>query len=99
MTSILVVDDDPHIRELVGHFLQQEGLHVIEAVDGLDALRLLAEHKVELVVLDIMMPGMDGWELCRQLRQQTDLPLLMLTAKGKPRKSSKDLRLGRMIIW
>lgn len=94
LTSILVVDDDPHIRELVGHFLQQEGLHVIEAVDGLDALRLLAEHKVELVVLDIMMPGMDGWELCRQLRQQTDLPLLMLTAKGETSQIIKGFTLG-----
>lgn len=94
MTSILVVDDDPHIRELVGHFLQQEGLHVIEAVDGLDALRLLADHKVDLVVLDIMMPGMDGWELCRQLRQQTDLPLLMLTAKGETSQIIKGFTLG-----
>ncbi|WP_339852124.1 response regulator transcription factor [Paenibacillus sp. FSL W7-1088] len=94
MTSILVVDDDPHIRELVGHFLQQEGLNVIEAVDGLDALRLLAYHKVDLVVLDIMMPGMDGWELCRQLRQQTDLPLLMLTAKGETSQIIKGFTLG-----
>lgn len=94
LTSILVVDDDPHIRELVGHFLQQEGLNVIEAVDGLDALRLLAYHKVDLVVLDIMMPGMDGWELCRQLRQQTDLPLLMLTAKGETSQIIKGFTLG-----
>lgn len=94
MTSILVVDDDPHIRELVGHFLQQEGLNVIEAVDGLDAQRLLADHKVDLVVLDIMMPGMDGWELCRQLRQQTDLPLLMLTAKGETSQIIKGFTLG-----
>ncbi|MEC0125011.1 response regulator transcription factor [Paenibacillus pabuli] len=94
MTSILVVDDDPHIRELVRHFLQQEGLHVIEAVDGLDALRLLADHKVDLVVLDIMMPGMDGWELCRELREQTDLPLLMLTAKGDTSQIVKGFTLG-----
>ncbi|MGC5772003.1 response regulator transcription factor [Paenibacillus pabuli] len=94
MTSILVVDDDPHIRELVGHFLLQEGLHVIEAVDGLDALRLLADHKVDLVVLDIMMPGMDGWELCRELREQTDLPLLMLTAKGDTSQIIKGFTLG-----
>lgn len=94
LASILVVDDDPHIRELVKHFLQQEGLHIIEAVDGLDALRVLDDHKVDLVVLDIMMPGMDGWELCRQLRQQTDLPLLMLTAKGETSQIVKGFSLG-----
>ncbi|MFB5678352.1 response regulator transcription factor [Paenibacillus terreus] len=94
MTRILVVDDDPHIRELVGHFLRLEGLDVSEAVDGLDALRILDEIKVDLVVLDIMMPGMDGWELCRELREQTDLPLLMLTAKGETSQIVKGFELG-----
>ncbi|MBW7473931.1 response regulator transcription factor [Paenibacillus oenotherae] len=94
MTRILVVDDDPHIRELVGHFMRQEGLEVLEAVDGLDALRLLAGMKVDLVILDIMMPGMDGWELCRELRSQTDLPLLMLTAKGETSQIVKGFALG-----
>jgi DNA-binding response OmpR family regulator len=94
MTRILVVDDDPHIRELVGHFLRLEGLDVLEAVDGLDALRILDEIKVDLVVLDIMMPGMDGWELCRELREQTDLPLLMLTAKGETSQIVKGFALG-----
>lgn len=94
MTRILVVDDDPNIRELVGHFLRQEGLDVLEAVDGLDALRLLAGIKVDLVILDIMMPGMDGWELCRELREQTDLPLLMLTAKGDTSQIVKGFALG-----
>ncbi|CAH1200723.1 Heme response regulator HssR [Paenibacillus plantiphilus] len=94
MTRILVVDDDPHIRELVGHFMRQEGLDVLEAADGLDALRVLADMKVDLVILDIMMPGMDGWELCRELRGQTDLPLLMLTAKGETSQIVKGFALG-----
>lgn len=94
MTRILVVDDDPHIRELVGHFLRLEGFDVLEAVDGLDALRILDDIKVDLVVLDIMMPGMDGWELCRELREQTDLPLLMLTAKGETSQIVKGFALG-----
>ncbi|MFM9282271.1 response regulator transcription factor [Paenibacillus jiagnxiensis] len=94
MTRILVVDDDPHIRELVGHFLRLEGLDVLEAVDGLDALRILDDIKADLVVLDIMMPGMDGWELCRELREQTDLPLLMLTAKGETSQIVKGFALG-----
>ncbi|KQO00637.1 response regulator transcription factor [Paenibacillus sp. Leaf72] len=94
MTRILVVDDDPHIRELIGHFLRQEGFEVAHAVDGLDALRMLAEVKADMVILDIMMPGMDGWELCRKLREQTDLPLLMLTAKGEPSQIVKGFTLG-----
>ncbi|MDP1510816.1 response regulator transcription factor [Paenibacillus sp. CMAA1739] len=94
MTRVLVVDDDPHIRELVGHFLRLEGLEVVEAVDGLDAIRLFDEIKVDLLVLDIMMPGMDGWELCRKLREQTDLPLLMLTAKGETSQIVKGFALG-----
>ncbi|WDZ63803.1 response regulator transcription factor [Paenibacillus polymyxa] len=94
MTRVLVVDDDPHIRELVGHFLRMEGLEVVEAVDGLDAMRIFDEIKVDLFVLDIMMPGMDGWELCRKLREQTDLPLLMLTAKGETSQIVKGFALG-----
>ncbi|SEI56764.1 response regulator transcription factor [Paenibacillus polymyxa] len=94
MTRVLVVDDDPHIRELVRHFLRLEGLEVVEAVDGLDAMRLFDKTKVDLLVLDIMMPGMDGWELCRKLREQTDLPLLMLTAKGETSQIVKGFALG-----
>lgn len=94
MTRILVVDDDPHIRELVGHFLRLEGFVVVEAVDGLDAMNTLGEAKPDLIILDIMMPGMDGWELCRQLREQTELPLLMLTAKGEPSQIVKGFELG-----
>ncbi|ALA42027.1 Heme response regulator HssR [Paenibacillus polymyxa] len=94
MTCVLVVDDDPHIRELVGHFLRMEGLEVVEAVDGLDAMRIFDQNKVDLLVLDIMMPGMDGWELCRKLREQTDLPLLMLTAKGETSQIVKGFALG-----
>ncbi|KEO77385.1 response regulator transcription factor [Paenibacillus polymyxa] len=94
MARVLVVDDDPHIRELVGHFLRMEGLEVVEAVDGLDAMRIFDQIKVDLLVLDIMMPGMDGWELCRKLREQTDLPLLMLTAKGETTQIVKGFALG-----
>ncbi|MCD1260102.1 response regulator transcription factor [Paenibacillus athensensis] len=95
MTTILVVDDDPHIRKLVRVLLQNEGLAVLEAEDGRDALRTLAAAPVELVVLDIMMPHMDGWELCRELREQYDhLPLLMLTAKGETAQKVKGFELG-----
>jgi len=94
MTRLLVVDDDSHIRELVGHFMRLEGWEVLEAADGLHALDVLADVKVDLVILDIMMPGMDGWELCGELRKQSDVPLLMLTAKGETSQIVKGFTLG-----
>src|SRR3954452_4120789 len=80
MSKILVVDDDPHIRELVRVFLRDEGFDVYEAADGLEALARLEAVKADLVILDVMMPNMDGWELARELSAAGDLPLLMLTA-------------------
>ncbi|WP_239614567.1 response regulator transcription factor [Cohnella mopanensis] len=94
MTKILVVDDDPHIRELVKVFLQQEGLEVLEATNGVHALQLLETTTADLVILDIMMPQMDGWELCRELREHYELPLLMLTAKGETAQKLKGFQLG-----
>jgi len=94
VANVLVVDDDPHIRELVRHFLQEEGLTVHEAADGAEALAKLESVKVSLVILDIMMPNMDGWELCRRLREYYDFPLLMLTAKGETSQKIKGFQLG-----
>ncbi len=94
MSKILVVDDDPYIRELTRVFLQDDGFSVYEAVDGEDALTQLQTLKVDMVVLDIMMPKMDGWELCRQLRETYDFPLLMLTAKGETHDKLKGFQLG-----
>lgn len=94
MSKILVVDDDPHIRELVRVFLQNEGFDVHEAADGLEALAKLETVKVDMVILDVMMPNMDGWELCRQLRASGDFPLLMITAKGETSQKIKGFQLG-----
>jgi two-component system OmpR family response regulator len=94
MTKILVVDDDPHIRELVKVFLLQEGFEVLEAFHGADALSILETTTVDLVILDIMMPQMDGWELCRELREHYEMPLLMLTAKGETAQKVKGFQLG-----
>lgn len=94
MATILVVDDDPHIRKLVTVFLQKEGFRTIEAPDGVEALNQMESNKVDLVVLDIMMPNMDGWELCRELRALYDIPLLMLTAKGDTSQKVKGFNLG-----
>ncbi|MBD2848388.1 response regulator transcription factor [Paenibacillus sp. IB182496] len=94
MIRILIVDDDPHIRELVGHFMRLEGFETAEAADGREALRCLEQQQLDLIILDIMMPGMDGWTLCRELRERTELPLLMLTAKGEPPEIVKGFALG-----
>jgi two-component system, OmpR family, response regulator len=94
MATILVVDDDPHIRELVGVFLREEGFTVLEAADGREALALLETTRADLVILDIMMPNMDGWQLCRELRELYDTPLLMLTAKGETSQKIKGFQLG-----
>jgi two-component system OmpR family response regulator len=94
MTRILVVDDDPHIRELVEVFLVQEGFEVVTATDGMHALEQLESSPADLVILDIMMPRMDGWELCKELREHYDMPLLMLTAKGETMQKVKGFQLG-----
>src|SRR5690606_17495244 len=83
MPRVLVVDDDAHIRELVRHFLDLEGYEVHEAAGGEEALAVLETVRVDLVVLDLMTPGMDGWTLCRELRSHGDVPILMLTARGE----------------
>ena len=94
MSKILVVDDDPHIRELVQVFLHNEGFEVVEASDGVDALSKLDSVKVDLAIIDIMMPNMDGWELCRELRAMFDIPILMLTAKAETNHKLKGFELG-----
>ncbi|SDE63831.1 DNA-binding response regulator, OmpR family, contains REC and winged-helix (wHTH) domain [Fontibacillus panacisegetis] len=95
MAKILVVDDDPHIRELVKVFLVQAGMEAVsEAGDGIEALSVLEKEKINLVILDIMMPNMDGWDLCVEIRRLYDLPLLMLSAKGETRQIVKGFDLG-----
>src|SRR5215212_6016823 len=94
MTNILIVDDDPNIRELVRIFLRNEGFDIYEASDGVEALARLESLKADLVILDVMMPNMDGWELCRELRASYDIPLLMLTAKGETAQKIKGFQLG-----
>ena len=94
MSKILVVDDDPHIRELVQLFLHNDGFEVVEASDGVDALSKLDSVRVDLAIIDIMMPNMDGWELCRELRATFDIPILMLTAKAETNHKLKGFELG-----
>jgi two-component system, OmpR family, response regulator len=94
MSKIMIVDDDPHIRELCSVFLHNAGFETLEACDGVDALAQLDNSKVDLFIIDIMMPNMDGWELCQELRTSYDLPILMLTAKGETSQKIKGFQLG-----
>ncbi len=95
MASVLVIDDDPYIRELVGTLLKAEGFVVSEASGGREALQKLGESRVDLCVLDLMMPGMDGYEFCRLARRYyADLPILMLTAKAEIGDKVKGYGLG-----
>ncbi|MHA7963193.1 response regulator transcription factor [Paenibacillus sp. CAU 1782] len=95
MTTILVADDDDNIRELVCLFLRNDGFSTVEAADGKEALSLYGSMPIDLVVLDIMMPVMDGWALCKELRRANpDLPLLMLTARGETWEKVKGFELG-----
>ncbi|MCM3039406.1 response regulator transcription factor [Paenibacillus motobuensis] len=95
MPTILVADDDANIRELVSLFLRTDGFTTVEAADGQEALNIYASTQVDLVVLDIMMPIIDGWTLCKELRRANpDLPLLMLTARGETWEKVKGFELG-----
>ncbi|MBS4178887.1 response regulator transcription factor [Lederbergia citrea] len=93
-THILVVDDDPHIRELLRFYLQKERYIVVEAEDGDRASELLEYEQVHLAVVDVMMPGKNGWELCVEIRRYYDLPVILLTAKGEMEDKAKGFLSG-----
>jgi len=94
MSKILIVDDDAHIRELVRVFLREDGFDVSEAADGLEALSQLDSMKVDLAIIDVMMPRMDGWQLCEEIKAGFDIPILMLTARGETSQKLKGFQLG-----
>ncbi|MFQ5826840.1 MAG: response regulator transcription factor [Dehalococcoidia bacterium] len=94
MTTILVVDDEPNIVELARLYLEQEGYRVEAANSGSDALSKLGLVQPALVVLDLMLPDIDGFEVCRQIRKKSDIPLLMLTARKEDIDKIVGLELG-----
>jgi len=91
---VLVVDDDPALVELLKYTLQAAGYQTRSAYDGEAALTLLREQPVNLVILDLMMPGIDGYEVCRRIRQQSPVPILMLTARRKMAEQVRGLDRG-----
>jgi two-component system, OmpR family, response regulator len=93
-THILVVDDDGEIRRLVAKFLRENGFHVLLARDGREMLACLATAHIDLIVLDVMLPGTSGLDLCRDLRRTSQLPVIMLTAKGDDTDRIVGLEIG-----
>jgi two-component system alkaline phosphatase synthesis response regulator PhoP len=92
--SVLVVDDDAKTVELVKLYLKRDGYHVLTAYEGIEALRLAREGHPDLIVLDLMLPGIDGLEICRTLRSESDVPVIMLTAKTTDQDKLVGLDLG-----
>ena len=91
---VLVVDDDTHLLDALTIYLSRRGWRVVAADNGQDALQTFLQDPADLVILDIMMHGMDGWELCERLRQITGVPIIMLTARGQEHDRMKGLKLG-----
>ena len=93
--KILVVDDESRMRKLVRDFLEREGFWVLEAGDGLEAMDLFYQDKeIALMILDVMMPKMDGWQVCREVRQTSGIPIIMLTARSEERDELQGFELG-----
>ena len=94
MSSIMVVDDDFNICELIRLILKKEDFKVIVANDGISALEKLEIDKINLIILDIMMPNMDGWEFCKEVRKFSNIPIIMLTAKSEINQKVKGFDIG-----
>jgi len=92
--TVLVVDDEPIVREVVVRYLQREGHTTLEASDGNRAREVVEQQSLDLVVLDVMLPGTDGLELCRWIRSRSELPVILLTARGEEADRIVGLELG-----
>lgn len=91
---VLVVDDEESVRELIKLYLSKEGFEVLHAREGKEALRVNGEHHPDLIILDLMLPGMDGREVCRQIRSTSRVPIIMLTARAEEVDRIVGLELG-----
>lgn len=92
--KILVVDDEREIADLVALYLENEGYQVIKCYNGQDAMKVIGQEKLDLAILDVMLPGMDGMEICRKIREKHNYPVIMLTAKGEETDKITGLTLG-----
>ena len=94
MNRILVVEDDPQLQLLYRSVLERAGFSVITALNGEDALKKLEATRIELIITDIMMPKMDGWQVCREVRETSKVPIIMLTARSEERDELQGFELG-----
>ncbi|MGP0686308.1 response regulator transcription factor [Priestia aryabhattai] len=94
MIQILVADDDQHIRELISLYLENQGFKIIKAADGEEAWVKMEEFRIDLAVIDIMMPFKDGWELTKEIKEYFDIPVLMVTARGESHDKLKGFNIG-----
>lgn len=95
MTKVLIADDEERLRKLVSDFLKREGLQTVEAADGKEALEIFEEDLgIDLVILDVMMPEYDGWAVCRTIRKNSSIPIIMLTARGEETDELFGFELG-----
>lgn len=93
--KILVVDDESRMRKLVNDFLTKKGYQVIEAADGEEAVeKFYMDKDISLIILDVMMPKMDGWKVCREIRKESKVPIVMLTAKSEENDELLGFELG-----
>ena len=92
--KVMIVDDEEHIRELIKFYLKKEGFTVIEASDGEQALELFENEYIDLALVDVMMPKMNGWDLVKELKWIRDIPIIMLTAKDQSTDKLKGFNLG-----
>ena len=93
-SKILIVDDEKNIAELIRLYLEKEGYKTVCAYDGNEALSLFNQHNPSMVILDIMLPGMDGWQVCKEIRKNSETPIIMLTAKSDTFDKVLGLELG-----
>jgi two-component system response regulator ResD len=92
--KVLVVDDDPNVREIIRLYFEKQHIEMIEAQDGLSALNMVEREAPDIIILDVMMPVMDGYEACREILKRFDIPIIMLTAKGEEIDRVLGLELG-----
>jgi DNA-binding response OmpR family regulator len=92
--KLLLIDDDPVLLQLLGQYLADAGFHVFQALDGASGLKLAYNEHPDLVLLDVMLPGMDGWEICARLREMSEVPIVMVTAKSNEADKLRGFRLG-----
>ncbi|MBW6410852.1 response regulator transcription factor [Clostridium weizhouense] len=94
MIKILIVEDDKNINKLIQSLLKNENYEIVTAFDGDEALKKIDNEKVDMVITDIMMPNMDGWELCKEIREFSNMPILMLTVLGETSQKVKGFEIG-----